>query len=1498
LADRYALVVGIDAYVGGIPRLQSARSDAEEFAALVASKHGYTVRQLLDDEATRPALMEYLTNEAAHLLAANTPFIVYFAGHGVAEGDEGSKGPQGYLVLHDAELGKPETWLSMDSFREGLDALPSRHLLVVLDCCYAGAFRWATATRDIELVQRPLYESQFQRWLDEEAWQALTSAAADQQAADAVRGFANLRGPIVDGHSPFAAALFDGLNGGADASTERFPADGVITATELYQYIATYLSPKTDAPALQTPGIWPLRPGNRGEFFFFNPKVKVRTEPDPPLNDSNNPWLGLEAYTPARKDLFFGRASARDELVARVTTESSSGSLLAVVGRSGAGKSSLVQAGLLPALDPRRWAIVSSARLAGDPNAALAAAQEELAAPQPRRRQLLLIDQFEELYTQSPSGEAQTRFLESLRAMVDAQGGPVVVLTMRSDFEARSVAAGPLADIWPPARYPVPPLNGDELRQVIAGPALVKAVYYDPASVADNLFDAVGQTPGVLPMLSFALAELYRQAQLRRRASGAADRALTAADYDAIGGVIGALNRRASELYDSATPDEQQAIKCVFLRLVSQEGAGLTGREVQRGELQFGEGDDAAQQCVARVIQRYVDAGLLVIGGDYIEPAHDALVAEWQQLHDWLKETETQDLIRGAWSAARSWEAHEKDPHYLWDDDPRLPQLADAHRKGELNATERAFETASTKRRRSKKRRRAATIGTVMAVLAGAAVFAWHQRTDAIHQKKTANSLALSAVIRQELGNHLDTSLLLSLGIYQSNPSSPQARSSLISALGEAGQSGIRTILRANRGFVTSVAYSPGGQTLALGTGDGALELWDARTHKEIGQPLDQGEGAVTSVSWNGRSLAAGTGKGTVLIWRGVSDRHGGIGRPLTLGSAMPTGPVTSVAFSPDGRSLVAGTDWGFMLRCDLVDQPVTCNPVDTYDLQPPPGVPVYGPITSVAFSRNGRAVAAGTAYGNVLVFHMVAFGACPEHPGGTSCPIPPTPIQPSNSWEAVPVAVLNGGQGRVGSVAFDTRGTLVSGGDDGTVLVWSSVGEENIRGFVRKVLHCGAPPRVADCRDLERWHEVAHLDPLDGSVSSVAFSPSGNIVALGTGGGAVQLWNTSTFEPIDQPRRSFMGSVSSVAFGPGGRTIAAGTDGGAVAIWDLAATGPLNGHNGPVGSVAFSPQGELAIGTAGVKGKAVQRWSVRTRRRLWSFPSKDSTNGVAFGPDGDTLAAGNQAGEVVVWNRGQRRIWNPQQGAILGVAFSPDGHMLAAGTADGAVVLWDTGSREPIPSGVPPSCSGTPQPTCTLDAGALVHGVAFSPDGRSLAAGTDSGTVLWTTRTGIFTGKGQPLKGATSTVWTIAFSPISVGGVLAVGTKDGTVLLYPGGRKVPARLNAGSQVTSVVFSPDGSTLAAGTTAGRALLWDVTTKAPVGQVLTGPPITSLAFSPDESTLAAGGQNGTVQLWSTGLWTKPDQLEKQVCSRVVGELTKADWVSLVRKIVAYHAACSG
>ena len=728
LLQGHALVIGINQYGSGISQLQSAVKDAKAIAKVLGDSHAYQVRCLVDEQATCENIYDHIENIIPKVLEEDSAFLFYFAGHGVARGD-GSEGPRGFLLPHDAEQGQQDSWLSMERIRKALEKCKSRHMLVILDCCFAGSFRWAS-TREM-LMEQPLYDSQYERYLGGRAWQVLTSATHDQRAMDISPGNDNTRdGDVADGHSPFAAALLAGLAGNADSAQGKHEPDGVITATELYQYTFSELVPAEES-SYQTPGIWPLRPDNQGQYIFINPKQPKKTIPDPPLDDTHNPWLGLTSYSEEHAPLFFGRENVVKRIVQQVKQEAALG-LTAIVGASGTGKSSVAKAGVLVRLTNEGWNIVCSSRLSAQPMQSLDLALIELEKIDKNEKRLLFVDQFEELYTQCRSSELQTAYLDKLRELLIGDNNFYIILTVRSDFEPRLRSCPSVGDIWEENRFLVPAFNGKELREAIEGPAQVCALYFDPEEIVIKLIDEVMAMPGALPLLSFALSEMYRCAQQRRRASGTNDRALTLEDYHAIGGVVGSLHGRASALFEESSPERQLTIKRIFLRMLTQDGARLARRRIELRELEYVDAEE--QERVDEVIQDYVNARLLVVNEKEIEPAHDTLVVAWEHLLNWLSESGPQTLLRAVWRSAVDWDKSNQDKGLSWHDDPRLQLM----KNEALNKLEQNFVRASEKQRKNLRRRLLAISISVVMVLAFIGNIALDQLREAEYQAEEA----------------------------------------------------------------------------------------------------------------------------------------------------------------------------------------------------------------------------------------------------------------------------------------------------------------------------------------------------------------------------------------------------------------------------------------------------------------------------------------------------------------------------------------------------------------------------------------------------------------------------------------------------------------------------------------------------------------------------------------------------------------------------------------
>jgi len=627
--NSWAVVVGIDNYKNGIPILRTAVNDARRLADLLERRHGYRVECLAHD--VTDLRLKVLITSLDKRVGPDDRLLFYFAGHGIAyDGDDGR--PAGYLIPENAERDKSK-FLAMEDLHASLTALKCRHMLLILDCCFAAAFRWSS-TRRVDLPPDVLHRERYERYIEDPAWQVISSAYGE--ALDLLAGDVIGKRPEQEGHSPFADALFRGLEGEADiipiAQDGRPRGDGVITATELYLYLRESVENATKGRRFrQTPGLWPLNRHGGGEYVFLVPDYALDLPPAPELNDANNPYLGLRPYEERDSRFFFGRNRLIEQLQDVVNQES----LTVVLGVSGTGKSSLVKAGLIPRLsaDPnRKWMILEQVRakpskgekgeripairpgatplksLAGvaRPGQAtephdLARLSKELkrnpkafagtlldwAAGDPDAILLLVIDQFEELVTLCNDRSEREQFLTQLSNALEALPDRFrLLITLRSDFEPQfatlllrgedsvrqefaprstqtatydlesddGIAVANRRNRRSAARFVVPPLTQDELRDVIEKPASVQVLYFEKTLV-DKLINEVVQMPGALPLLSFTLSELFRR-YVRRPAE---DRQLTVADYEVLGGVAGSLRRRATEIYDELGKRDEPA---------------------------------------------------------------------------------------------------------------------------------------------------------------------------------------------------------------------------------------------------------------------------------------------------------------------------------------------------------------------------------------------------------------------------------------------------------------------------------------------------------------------------------------------------------------------------------------------------------------------------------------------------------------------------------------------------------------------------------------------------------------------------------------------------------------------------------------------------------------------------------------------------------------------------------------------------------------------------
>lgn len=719
-----AIVIGINQYGNGINFLQTAVNDAKAVARVLEQEHKYDkVWLLLDEQVSLQTLQQILEQELSEQIQPNDRLLFYFAGHGIAL--NGEDGPEGFLIPQDAKLGDTKSYLPMSKLQASLSQLPCRHFLGILDCCFAGAFRWSSTRKLVPVEQDIIHKERYDRFVADPAWQVITSAAYDQTALDSLT-LDTERGQIGN-HSPFATALIEALSAGkadlyppADATRNKPAGDGVITATELYTYLRDRIEPETEGIRhRQTPGIWPLKKHDKGEYIFLTPGHVLNLPPAPPLDASKNPYRGLRSFEEEQSDLFFGRQA----LTARLGEFVRDQSLSVVLGASGSGKSSLVKAGLVPDLKQKdkaehpQWQILAPMRLGESPFRALgnllvqkpvpgfsvpeagSASEAEMltqymatwSRKHPGMKLLLVIDQFEELITLCRDEKEREQFQDGLARAVTAYPKQLrLVLTLRSDFEPQ-FQDGLLKNYWKAARFMVPSMTRAELREAIEEPASKRVMYFQSDNsknpLVDQIIDEVAEMPGALPLLSFTLSELYlkylRRQKIAKDRGESLDRAITEADYKELGGVARSLTQRADQEYKKLVgqdPEYATIIQNVMLRMVAV-GRELARRRVPLSEFNY---PPAQNDRVKEVIERFSVARLLVGGQDpdgkpYVEPAHDALVRGWQRLLSWKQDhEESLTLQRRLTPAAEEWKnatSREQPKDFLIKVEPVLDRL-------------------------------------------------------------------------------------------------------------------------------------------------------------------------------------------------------------------------------------------------------------------------------------------------------------------------------------------------------------------------------------------------------------------------------------------------------------------------------------------------------------------------------------------------------------------------------------------------------------------------------------------------------------------------------------------------------------------------------------------------------------------------------------------------------------------------------------------------------
>lgn len=1170
--------------------------------------------------------------------------------------------------------------------------------------------------------------------------------------------------------------------------------------------------------------------------------------------DAPPPYLGLEAFGRDDADRFFGREALRDRALARFTArlaDPTRANLLVLVGASGSGKSSLLHAGLRPALE-RRGHPVAAFSPGADPTARLDAASTEVASDDTGAAPVLLVDQAEELFTTCTDEQERARFLTELRTRCGAETDRPVgaILTLRVDFYGELVATGLLGEALEDAQVLVGPMERAELLRAIVEPARQVGVTLDDDLLALLLRDFVpassmaGQHDvGALPLLSHALLETYQRSTGSR---------LSVSDYEAAGGVRGAVERSAEAVFTACSPSQQALIRQVLVRLVHVENGTLATRRVATyDELQgLLPADDDAD--ITDLLEPLIAARLLTAHATTAEITHEALLAAWPRLQTWIEEDrDAIRLHRRIAEATQLWTDSGRDPSALARGvlldamrgatdrtagearEPAEPELEQL----QLTTTERAFLDASldhaeaqaaAERRRTRRLRLLVTVTTAFAVLAGTlAVVAATARSEALLARDEALSRQLS--VSAERLAETDPSLAAELTVAGFRvAATPEARAALL----DAAVAPRAARLLGGPGSTAMVA-STDGRLLALGSSaDAHVQLFsrgDAGTTTTQAGRIELADATLEIyalvLSPDGTLLAVGDTAARVSLWD-VSDPTA----PRQVGEDLtgPQGPIQGLSVSPDGRELIAVGLGDGAFRFELTD------PADP---QPLPLLPADDITWSVAHSPDGRSVAVGTELGEVLLWDL------------------DDPRQPELT------ATLTPTDRSMLSVGFSPDGqVLVAGSRDGTVHAYDLEAR---------------PPAPLELPDAA----------FDSWINALAFSPDGRFLAVGSSDGQLRLWEREGWTLLGSlPNPA---GLTSVAFTAGPDTLlTAGIDGHA-RLWDLAATVPSR-LPGRIWGVAFDDGGErmaaFAGGTTGVWDVAGDGPAAMRSRPIAS--PEDGlvfSGGGALSPDGRLLAQGTLSGEVVLLDATDPMDPRPL-GAPLGgsealvetLAFTPDGRLLLAGGVDTAIRIWTLDDP------------AAPQLVAVVDTPTeIVLNLDVRPDGQLLAAASADNHVYLVDLSDPATPRDLGrLEGFSSEAYGLAFSPD--GRLLATSGTDAEVVVWDlADPAAPVRLGdpttgPSGRIYALSWNSSGTRLAGAVVDGRTWVWDVTDPAEPRELAvldTGAsPVYTVAFHPDGQRLAAAGAAG--QVW---LWTLDEAAAaERICSTVADGITADEW----------------
>jgi WD40 repeat protein/DNA-binding SARP family transcriptional activator len=1046
------------------------------------------------------------------------------------------------------------------------------------------------------------------------------------------------------------------------------------------------------------------------------------------------PFKGLASFEATDAPYFFGRERLVAALVARLV----GAPLLGVVGPSGSGKSSVVRAGLLPALTggvlPQSddWPQVLI-RPGEHPLRELRDGIDTVAGG----RFVLAIDQFEETFTVCRDEAERGRFISEVVRATQREPRAVVVIAIRSDFYGRCADYPGLARLLAANHVLVGSMRREELRRAVVGPAQRAGLYVEP-DLVETLVRDVEDEPGALPWLSTALLELWQRRDGRR---------LRLAAYDETGGVMGAVARLAEDGFGQLDDPQQAVARRVLLRLaeVEPEG-GVERRRLRLDELEEGSG------AVADVIGLLADARLLTVSAGTVEFAHEALLREWPRLREWI-EAGRDDLKihRSVSSASHEWSRLDRDDDALL----RGAPLAEAREWAERadpgpTQAEREYLDASLARerrdRRAHRRHLAIAFGALalgIVVIGAVALVAIAQRRDADHQRNIAISGQLALQSEKEVRGDPELGVRLALWALDTAQTDEAGK-----ALREATLAFRQiAVLPADSLDANAAAYSPDGTKVVTGGTDGHALVWDVATRRPLARLATGGREILAArYSQQGDAIALGLKDGTVLVADALL-----VAPRVVL--RVKDQRVEDVAFSGDGRLIAAAVQDG-TVRVVAADGSGPVRRLSGHD----------GPVMGVDIDAHGTRVVSAGEDGSIRLWDLTD--------GGTA-------------------QILYQGTEPERDVAFSRDGKRILGvGEDGFVRLWRGGHETRINGEGRQLLAAafsadgrrfaaGGYDGVTRVWSVAGGPAVAVLSGQRSRVLDVGFGATSDRVVSAGFDGTVRLWDAGRTQVWKVPSKTY-----DIEFNHDGGRVATSSEDGTVRVWGSTTARMQKSMGGPAGytTAKFSPTADTLL-IASADAGLLRTWpvSAQSGKVIVQLPKGALFNSANFDATGNRIVYADGDGAVVVRDlrSGRQVTLGGTPKVVWGAEVTPDGkHVVAVPDRD--VLVWRLDGPE------------KPERTLKGHRGPVLA-LAFTRGGRMATAGSDGTVRVWDA-TGRTT---AVLRGHQDEVTTVLFT--ADGSQVLSTSQDGTLRLFDASTgALLAVLQSAGELYDVALSRDG----------------------------------------------------------------------------------------------------